>query len=152
MKSCVYRVEFSKSSVDLIDEYERLSEHEKEWISQLDAESFFDYDTQNDNYICFVITTPIEIKKYLEILTNNLIENKCEDLSKQILSSKINLYEDLKSIITPLNSIKWSFFIEDLDEWILSNLDIDIVLDRISEVGMASLNKTEKQFLKNYHL
>ena len=39
---------------------------------------------------------------------------------------------------------------DDLDEWIYDNLDIDIVLDRISDVGMESLKKVEKEFLKNY--
>jgi hypothetical protein len=50
-----------------------------------------------------------------------------------------------------LNSIKWSFFIDDLNEWIINNLDIDIVLDRISEVGIDSLTEIEKEFLKTYN-
>lgn len=152
MTSNIYRIEFSKSSVELNDDYERLSEHEKEWISQLDAESFFDYDNADNKYVCFVITSPLELKKYLEILSNNLIDNKCQDLSKQILNFKLNLTEELKEVISPLNSIKWSFFIEDLEEWIVSNLDIDTVLDRINEVGIDSLSLVEKEFLKNYHL
>lgn len=153
MTTCVYRVEFSKSSIELNDDYEILSDHEKEWISQLDAESFFDYNNKDNNYICFVITTPLEIKKYLEILAKNFIESKCEDLSKKILTSEIDLSEILRKNITPLNSVKWSFFLEDLENWILSNLEIDMVLDRISEVGgIKKLSKIEKEFLKNFQL
>ena len=151
MTTCVYRIEFTKSSLELNEDYDRLSEHEKEWISQLDAESFFDYDSE-DGYICYVITSPMEIKKYLEILSNNFIQNKFEDLSKLILSHKIDLSEELRNYISMSNSIKWSFFIEDLEDWISQNLDIDSVLDRISEVGMDSLTKVEKEFLKNYHI
>jgi hypothetical protein len=33
---------------------------------------------------------------------------------------------------------------------IADNLNIDIVLDKISETGMDSLNELEKEFLKNY--
>jgi hypothetical protein len=151
MTTCVYKVEFSKSSFDLNEDYEYLSEREKEWISQLDAESYFDYDSPT-GYICFVITNPIEMGKYLDILNKNYIWNHCQDLSKQILSSQINLSEELNHIINSFNSIKWSFFIEDLDDWILENLDIDTVLDRISEVGIDFLKPIEKDFLKNYHL
>jgi hypothetical protein len=151
MTTCVYKIEFTKSSLELNEDYDRLSEHEKEWIAQLDAESFFDYDSEN-GYICYVITSPMEIKKYLEILSNNFIQNKFEDLSKLIISHKIDLSEELRNYISMSNSIKWSFFIEDLEDWIGQNLDIDSVLDRISEVGMDSLTKVEKEFLKNYHI
>lgn len=36
---------------------------------------------------------------------------------------------------------------EDLDHWILENLEIDIVLDRITEVGIENLTDVEKKFL-----
>jgi len=34
----------------------------------------------------------------------------------------------------------------------LNNLDIDMVLDRISEVGIDFLKSVEKEFLKNYQI
>ena len=39
---------------------------------------------------------------------------------------------------------------EKINEWIISNIDIDNVLDRISIVGVEGLNKIEKKFLDNY--
>ena len=52
----------------------------------------------------------------------------------------------------PTNQVKYTFFVEDVDEWIYNNLDIDTVLDRISEVGSVdSLTKIEKEFLETYH-
>lgn len=150
MKTCVYKIQFGKSSFDLNDDYDRLSEIEKERISDLDAESFFDYE-RDGRYTCFVITTPVEIKKYVSILSNNLIICDYQDISKDILSFKLNLEEELKEQISTINSIKYSFFIDDINDWITLNLDMDMVLDRISEVGIDSLTKIEKDFLNNFH-
>lgn len=150
MKTCVYKIQFSKNSFDLSDDYDRLSEHEKERISDLDAETFFDYE-KDGKYTCFVVTTPLEMKKYVSILTSNLIICDCQDISKDILKFDIRLDEELKDQISTLNSIKYSFFIDDIYDWIYSNLDMDMVLDRISEVGMESLSDVEKDFLKNFH-
>mgnify|MGYP000627723900 CR=1 FL=1 len=62
-----------------------------------------------------------------------------------------HLEEELKDQISTINSIKYSFFIDDVDDWIFENLDIDMVLDRISEVGMESLTRIEKYYLNNFH-
>ena len=40
MVNHVYKIKFGKSSFDLNEDYDRLSEHEKQKISDLDAESF----------------------------------------------------------------------------------------------------------------
>jgi hypothetical protein len=148
MKSGVYKIVFTKSAFELNDDYEYLSDVDKERIYDLDADSFFDY--EDGCYNCFVITTPIEIEKYKDILKSNFIENECIDISNDILRFKIDLGKELKDNISGLNSVKWGFFMDDLNDWILDNLDIDIVLDRISEVGINSLSGIEKDFLKNY--
>ena len=71
MNTHIYKIEFDRNSYNLNEDYERLSEYEKEKISDLDAESFFDFE-KDDNYGCFVITTPIEIKKFMT--QNNFVE------------------------------------------------------------------------------
>lgn len=149
MFSCVYKVIFNKSASKLNEDYERLSDIEKERIADLGADSYFDYEDDN-SYVCFLITTPLEIEKYFEILSNNFIEHKSINLSKDILSKKYDIIDEISDKVNPTDSIKWSFFIEDIDYWISENLDIDLVLDRISEVGMDNLSKIEKDFLKNY--
>ena len=100
MLTRVYKLNFTKSSYDLNDDYERLSEHEKERISELDADTYFDYDDDNECYVCFVVTTPQEIERYLKILSNNLIPNNFLDLSDDVLKGKINLSKELKSMVT----------------------------------------------------
>ena len=65
------------------------------------------------------------------------------------MKGKINLEEELRSQLSTINSVKYSFFIDDLNEWIYNNLDLDTVLDRISESGINSLTDTEKLFLNS---
>ena len=44
MSSHIYKIKFSKPSYQLNDDYDRLSEIEKEKISNIEAEAFFDMD------------------------------------------------------------------------------------------------------------
>lgn len=150
MNSFIYRITFFKSTQELNDDYDRLSENEKEKIANIDAESFFDYE-EMDTYTCFLISSPLELSKYLKVLTDNFISHQLEDLSQKILKSEFVISKELDSRINSLNSIKYNFFKDDVDKWILSNLDIDTVLDRISKVGMDGLNEIEKQYLKQYN-
>jgi hypothetical protein len=146
----VYKIKFYKSTFELNVDYERLSDYEKDAISELNADSFFDYEDELDNYVCYIIVTPVELDRYLKILKNNLIENECSDLSKPILKSEIDL-DELEDKLDSSNYFKFDFFMDDLNSWIYDNLEIDIVLDRITEVGMNSLKDIEKDFLKNYN-
>lgn len=146
----VYKIKFTKSSFELNDDYERLSDYEKDIISELNTESFFDYENEIGNYVCYVITIPTELDRYLKILRNNLIEYEYFDLSKPVLKNEINL-ELLEDKLDSNNYFKYDFFMDDLESWIYDNLEIDIVLDRITEVGMDSLKDVEKNFLKNYN-
>ena len=146
----LYKIKFYKSSLELNGEYDRLSDYEKDIVSDLNTESFFDYEDDLDNYICYVITTPLELDKYDKILKNNLIEHEYIDLSNPVLNNEINL-DYLENKIDNNNYFKYDFFMDDLDTWIYNNLEINIVLDRINEVGMESLKDVEKKFLKNYN-
>lgn len=149
---CVYKFNFNKSSFDLIDDYDRLSDIDKEKIAEMEAEAFIDYE-EDGNYSFFIITEPTEIKKYKNVLDENLIFYKVKDVSSEILKGdlKVEDYISDDNIIS-FNSLKYSFFIDDLNDWIYNNLDIDTILDRISSIGMKSLTKVEKEFLKNYNL
>ena len=80
----VYKLKFSKSSYELNDDYERLSDIEKEKISNLEADSFFDID-EDDKYTFYIIVNPIELKAYLSVLNENLIHYDINDISDDIL-------------------------------------------------------------------
>jgi hypothetical protein len=149
----VYRIDFTKSSFELNEDYDYFSESDQEKISSLDTESFFDYESDDDNYVCYLICNPIEIKKYSDILSNNFINHQVTNLTNDILKFRINLEEELRPLLNTINSIKYSFFIDDLNDWILENLDIDTVLDRINDLGgIKKLSNIEKEFLKNFQL
>ena len=151
MMKRVYKVRYSKSSLELNEDYDNLSDFEKEQISELDAEGFFDYE-DNSIYCCYVISTPVEVVKYSKILTNNLIQHEYIDLSQEILNNKIDIESDLEDKLDEKNLFKYDFFLDDLEHWIYNNLEIDIVLDRITDVGINSLRQVEKDFLKHYSI
>lgn len=152
MGTKVFKVQFYKSSYQLNDEYDRLSYIEMDRIAELDSESFFDFDDDNNRYTIYVITTLLEIKQYLCILANNFIKYELTDISNEILNNRIDLGENLKEQLNTINSIKYSFFIDDIDSWIYQNIDMDIILDRISEFGIKSLTSVEKDYLKAYNI
>jgi hypothetical protein len=149
MAKRVYKIRYSKSSLELNEDYDNLSDYEKEQISELDAEGFFDYE-DNNIYCCYVISTPVEVVKYSKILTNNLIQHEYLDLSQEILNNKIDIEIELEDKLDEKNLFKYDFFLDDLEHWIYNNLEIDIVLDRITDVGINSLRQVEKDFLKHY--
>lgn len=145
----VFKLNFSKSAFHLNDDYERLSDIDKEKIADMITWSFIEY-VENNNYSILIIANPIEVKRYTSVLSDNSVHYKLLNISNDILKHSFNI-EDLIDIET-LKSIKYKKFIEDLDDWIYENLDIDIVLDRISDVGINNLSKVEKEFLNNYKI
>ena len=149
MSSHIYKIKFSKPSYQLNDDYDRLSEIEKEKISNIEAEAFFDMD-EDDKYTFFIIVNPIELKAYLSVLNENFVPYDINDVSDDILKGKLDV-ESVIIKVNPLNSLRYSFFVDDLNDWLYDNLDMDIVLDRISSIGIESLRKVEKEFLNNYN-
>jgi hypothetical protein len=149
MSSHIYKIKFSKPSYQLNDDYDRLSEIEKEKISNIEAEAFFDMD-EDDKYTFFIIVKPMELKAYLSVLNENFIPYDINDVSDDILKGKLDVESQIIQV-NPLNSLRYSFFVDDLNDWLYDNLDMDIVLDRISSIGIESLRKVEKEFLNNYN-
>jgi len=148
----VFKINFYKSTAELEDLYDYFSELDKEKLNELDTESYFDYDDLSGNYTLLIIASHIEVDKYIKIIRDNTLKVDYLDISDDILKSKYDLEYDLTLLINEENEIKFDFFIHDLNNWILENLDIDYVLDRISEVGINNLSKIEKEFLENYKI
>lgn len=151
MDTQLYKIVFDKNSFELNDDYERLSEYEKEIISSMPVEAFFDFDNNQDFYTCYLITDIQTINSYVSILKNNIVSHKLYNISVDTITSKINLEKELVDLIEPTSQIKLNIFIDGVNEWILEHLDIDTVLDRINQVGgLNNLKQVEKEFLKNY--
>ena len=52
--SSIYQIKFFKSSLKLEDDYDQLSDIDKEKISDINSEAFFDFD-DDDRYNFFII-------------------------------------------------------------------------------------------------
>lgn len=136
----VYKISFKNT-------YQIISNSDLERISNLDIESSFDYRI-DDSFYFYVITSKIEIEKYLKILNRNLIDYTFEDLSELIIKNEYD-FNYLQKFITEENSFIYDIFIDDLNNWIYSNLDLDTVLDIISFKGITSLRSVDRKFLKD---
>lgn len=139
----VFKVSFKKflSSSSLI------SDSDLEKIASLDIESSFDYE-KDDSYFCYIITNQIEIEKYKKILEKNYIGYTCKDISENIIKNEYDIYY-IGDYIDENNYYLYDIFLDDLDRWLYSKLDLDIILDMISAKGMDSLREIDRKFLKD---
>lgn len=136
----VYKISFKNT-------YQIISNSDLEKIANLDIESSFDYRI-DDSFYFYVITSKIEIQKYLKILDRNLIDYTFQDLSELIIKNQYD-FSYLTNLIDEENEFIYEIFMDDLNKWIYSQLDIDIVLDIISLKGIDSLRQVDKKFLKD---
>ncbi len=141
----VYKICFLKQ----LSSYATISDVDLEKIASLDVDSSFDYEN-GQFYYCYVITSEIEVNKYKKILENNLIAFKCENISDKIIKNEYDI-SYIRDYIDEENYLLYNIFIEDLDNWIYSNLDVDTILDMINSHGMSSLRDIDKKFLKENH-
>lgn len=137
---CVYKISFKNT-------YQIISNSDLEKIANLDIESSFDY-KEDDFFYFFVLTSKIEIKKYLKILDKNLINYEFNDITNKIIKNEYD-FSYLTNYIDEENSIIYDIFMDDLDRWIYSKLDLDIILDIISSKGINSLRPVDRKFLKD---
>ena len=121
--TCVYKIQFTKNSYDLNVEYDKLSEHEKESISAMLPESYFEFNNDCEHYVIYIMLNPLDAKRYTKILENNLINHIIIDISKDLLNG-MDFEKELKKYVNGLNRFRWNNFNKKITEWILSNLDI----------------------------
>lgn len=148
----IYKIKFNKTSEGLNKLYDKFDEIDKDQVDNLDAYSFFDY--EKNGYICFLMVEKFEMSKYTEILDRYDIFYELTDYSDDILSGKFDVFIELGDKVIEddvYSDTNFSFFVEDVEDWVLDNLEMDMVLDKISDVGMDKLTPIEKYFLKTYN-
>lgn len=151
MEDRIFKIEFNISDDYLDDCFSYFSDDDQCDIEELYADCFFDFHDKKDNYNCLMISNSEDIKTYYNILKKNSVYCKIIDLSDDILNNNINIENKYRNYITTENFLDWEFFIKGVKKWIIKELDIDFVLDRITKVGIDNLSKVEKYFLKTYN-
>ena len=71
--TCVYKIKFTKNSYELNVEYDKLSEHEKEAISSMLPESYFEFNNDCEHYVIYIMLKPLDAKRYTKILEDNFL-------------------------------------------------------------------------------
>ena len=141
-------LEFYRSSEDIAQDYEYLSDNDKEKVANINAVSSFDFEDEFQNYVCYFLISPSEIEKYKNVLDSNLISYICTDISKNVINNNINLEKKLVKYTNHYNNELYLEFIEKTNDWIKQNIDLDIILDMINEKGINSLRTIDKEFLE----
>jgi len=141
----VYKISFKK----YLSSITSIAEADLDKIASLQIESSFDYE-KGELYFCYVITSEKEINKYIKILENNFIEYKCKNISDEVLSNNYDISYIYNYLDTD-NYYLYDVFMEDLEKWIYTNLDIDMILDMISLSGIDSLRPVDIKFLNDNH-
>jgi hypothetical protein len=149
MKKRIYRIQFIKSSFDLNEDYDTFNGQDKDAISGMLPSGYFEYNNFEGKYTLYIILKPTEADKYSKILDENLVVHSIRDISEELLDG-LDLNTALLPFVGALNIDRYRSFKTKLEKWIMSNLDIDRILDRINEVGMPNISKLEKKFLDEY--
>lgn len=149
MNLTLQKLEFHRSAEDLATDYTYLSDNDKEKIIHIESKGTFDLEDEHLNYCCYLLIEQSEINKYKKVLDDNLIAYLCKDISQSVIKNDINLEKTLKKYLNSANRYDFKLFIKEVNEWIISCLDLDTVLDMINERGIKSLRKVDKEFLKS---
>lgn len=144
----LYKLSFNTEIPYLNDIYGLLTDLEKERIYSFEILASFYYNS-NNKYIGFLIISHNEMKEYENILNNNLIPYLCEDYSNRVIDNEINLESYLEDFLDVYNYSDYDKFIYEMNLWILKNLDLDSILDRINLNGIETLRPIDKEFLKS---
>lgn len=145
----VYHIEFSHTSMDLDEYYLSFSQDDIDIFMSLKFYLMVDYECYS-KYNIILISDTNQIDIYKKLLDSYNILYICEDVSGKVLAGDFDIKTILYENLDELNIDIQDVFLEELDSWIYSNLDLDIVLDKISKFGLKSLSDIEIMYLDNY--
>lgn len=145
----LYHIDFARSVETVVWEYSLLPENDRIQLATLLFEASFDYQDSMKTYNFLILSDSQQMSKYTEILHNNMVLHFIHDWTEPILKDKLKIDNIEKNLDN--SSLKiWEKFKTKLDEWLLSNQELDNVLDIILEKGVERLRDIDKKFLENY--
>jgi len=148
MRLKIYKISFNTNIIYLNEYYGLLTDIQKTRIGNFNIISSFYYN-QDINLTGYIIMDANEMESYKKILNDNLIPYLCEDISQYVLNNQINLEIELEENVDFYNSINYDTFIFETNKWIVKNLTLDNILDRINTYGIETLRPIDKEFLNN---
>jgi|GEM_PF-6439267 len=146
MKTYLYILSLNLNLMHLNSAFDMLTDLEKQKISSMNIITSFHYTTP-DKSVNFLLISKNEMEEYKKILNNNLIPYICEDISNNILENQIDIESKIGEF-SDINNIDFQNFMNTLNNWMLENLDLDSILDRINEHGISTLRQIDKKFLE----
>lgn len=148
-KEKIYLLEYCRD-IDLVTwEYQNLSDTDRTQVANLKFRSSIDFITENGDYNMLIIAEENEFNKLKKILNENYIHCFYKELTKKLLSNKTNI-DKITQNSKNENTNLYESFKQKLEEWIMENLDLDVVLDMINDIGIENIREIDKQFLANY--
>jgi len=110
----------------------------------------YDYDYMatitEDDIDIFICCFDYDKMKLMEKVLNEYnILISCEDITDKII--KFDIPDCVESIICDHPENRWI-----VEDFIIQNLDLDSILDKISDYGISKLNSVEKRFLDSIKL
>lgn len=145
----LFLIEFHRNSIDVFYDFQSISDLDKNKISSIEFD-LFDYEDEYNQYKVLMLSKENVMNSYKNILYDNLIPYIISDISSSVISNEINIEDKLKLYLSHANIKRMSYFVKKVNEWIKSNLDIDLVLDMINQNGLESLRKIDIEFLKSF--
>jgi hypothetical protein len=148
-KERIYLIDYSRDINVVTWEYQNLSDTDRIQITNLHFECSIDFVDRIGNYNMVIVSNSEQIKILTNILESNYVHHFCKDITYPVLRNKIKIHNVIfKQGVE--NKDLYEIFNKKFDNWLLQNLDLDIVLDMINETGIDSLREIDKKFLENY--
>lgn len=145
----IYLIEYCRDINFVTWEYQNLSDTDRIQVTNLKFRASIDFITEIGDYSMLVIAEENEFNKLKKILNGNYIHCFYKDITTKLLQNQTNIDKiTLKSKIE--NQDLFKLFEQKLEEWIIENLDLDVVLDMINDLGIENLREIDKKFLENY--
>lgn len=130
----LFRFKTSLTMEDAIKINESLSPADQEFASQVDIKS---YDVIEDGRFCmYAFSDDVNITKAMHLFRKNGVPFKLKDISENALMGEINV-----------NDVE---FKGQLNHWLMENLSVDDVLDKINKHGIESLTDIDRFVLNKY--
>jgi len=142
----IWRFDFKVSTTSLNKTYDLITKEDREYLSAADVSSSFDVELKNKCQ-SYLIATKETITIYKDMFSKYGIKCKLTDVTKDVLSGKLDMERDLVDFLGTEKSLNVSYFLDSVEKLVYENLSMDGILDKISKMGLDSLTRTEKKYM-----